>query len=178
MSKKSPKSEEEKNIYQKCREASGMTRDKASEASEQTGYPMSSDRIDHIERLGKKPYPEEVMAMAKTYKAPELCNHYCTKECAIGTKYIPEVSIKQLQQISLEMLSCLNAFDKEKERLIEITADGEITEDEYADFARIRKKFDQISMITDSLKLWIEKMEADGKIDEDKLNAACDELNS
>ena len=42
----------------------------------------------------------------------------------------------------------------------------------------IRKKFDQISMITDSLKLWIEKMEADGKIDEDKLNAACDELNS
>ena len=88
------------------------------------------------------------------------------------------MSIKQLQQISLEMLSCLNAFDKEKEHLIDITADGEITEDEYADFARIRKKFDQISMITDSLKLWIEKMEADGKIDEDKLNAACGELNS
>ena len=33
-------------------------------------------------------------------------------------------------------------------------------------------------MITDSLKLWIEKMEADGKIDEQKLNAVCEELNS
>ena len=120
MSKKSPKSEEEKNIYQKCREASGMTRDKASEASEQAGYPMSSDRIDHIERLGKKPYPEEVIAMAKIYKAPELCNHYCTKECAIGTKYIPEVSIKQLQQISLEMLSYSISLNKRAQLIVTV----------------------------------------------------------
>lgn len=58
-------------------------------------------------------------------------------------------------------------MDKTKKRLIEVTADGEITEDEYEDFAKIQKQLDQISMAVDSLQLWVNKTIAEGKINKD-----------
>ncbi len=44
--------------------------------------------------------------------------------------------------IVLEMIASLNALEKEKNRLVEITVDGEITEDEYRDFAAIENQLD------------------------------------
>ena len=70
------------------------------------------------------------------------------------------------------MLSNLNSIEKEKNRLIEITADGEITEDEYEDFAKIQKQLSQISLSVNSLRLWVEKTIADGKIDKDAFDKA------
>ena len=63
-------------------------------------------------------------------------------------------------------------LDKEKERLIEISADGQITEDEYADFNKIKSELTKISSAVNSLQLWIDKTIADGKIDADRLNNA------
>lgn len=65
--------------------------------------------------------------MAKKYKCPNLCNYYCANQCPIGREYVPEVKIRDLSQIVLEMLASLNAMNKRKDRLIEITADGAIT---------------------------------------------------
>ena len=110
--------------------------------------------------------------MAEAYKAPHLCNYYCSHECPIGQEHVPEIAAKDLSQIILEMLSNLNAIEKEKNRLIEITADGEITEDEYADFSKIQTQLGQISMSVNSLKLWLDKTIAEGKIDRDALNKA------
>ena len=67
------------------------------------------------------------------------------------------VEIKQLQQITLEILSNLNSINKDKNIFIDITADGEISEEELSDFKRIKEKLEQISSTVDSLKLWIEK---------------------
>ena len=159
MGKKSIK--ENKNIYQLCREKCEYTRQKA---SEEMVY-ISDDRIEKIESEKSLPHPDEILAMAQCYKAPELCNYFCANECPIGQKHVKEVKVQDLSQIILEMIASLNAMNKEKERLIEITADGEITEDEIRDFNNIKGQLDRISVSIETLKLWVERTIAEGKLD-------------
>ena len=118
MGRKSTK--ENKNIYQTSREDMGFTREVAAELLEF----ISSDRIEKIESEKSLPHPDEVLLMSEAYKMPNLCNHYCANECPIGKQYVPEIKIKDLSQIVLEMLASLNSMHKKQERLIEITADG------------------------------------------------------
>ena len=159
MGRKSTK--QNKNIYQTSREEAGFTREGAAELLEF----ISSDRIEKIESERSLPHPDEILAMAKCYKNPSLCNYYCSHECPIGQEYVPEVKIKELSQITLEMLASLNSLEKEKNRLIEITVDGQISEDEIRDFEKIQEQLSQISMAIDSLQLWVQKAIADGRID-------------
>lgn len=159
MGKKSIK--ENKNIYQISREELELTREKASDLMEY----ISPDRIEKIESEKSLPHPDEIVAMAKVYKKPELKNYYCTHECPIGQIDVPEIQMKDLSQIVLEMLATLNQVEKQKNRLIEITADGEITDDEFSDFAEIRKMLSKVSATVDSLTLWVEKSIANGRID-------------
>lgn len=65
---------------------------------------------------------------------------YCSYECPIGQEYVPEVKVKELSQIVLQVLATMNSLEKAKDRFIEITADGEISEDEFADFAKINRE--------------------------------------
>ena len=114
--------------------------------------------------------------MAEGYKKSHLCNYYCTHDCAIGRKYIPEIKIKDLSQIVLETLASLNTIDEKKNRLIEITVDGKIEGDELKDFIQIKNELDKISMAIDSLKLWVEQKKADGSIDEEEYKRVESEL--
>lgn len=77
---------------------------------------------------------------------------------------MPEVKFKELSQITLEMLASLNALEKEKNRLIEITVDGVISTDELKDFEKTQHQLAQISMAIDSLQLWVQKAIVEGKI--------------
>lgn len=157
MGKKSVR--ENKNIYQLSREAAEMTRAEASEAT----Y-ISEDRIEKIEYGTTTPHPDEVLKMAEHYKNLTLCNYYCTHECEIGQKYIPEVKIKDISQITLEMLTNLNSLAKEKDRLIEITVDGTISEDEMPDFLTIQEHLEKMSLAVDSLKLWVDSSISKGNV--------------
>ena len=159
MAKKSTK--ENKNIYQTSREEAGFTREAAAEALEF----ISSDRIERIENEKSLPHPEEILAMSDCYRNPSLCNYYCSHECPIGQEYVPEVKFKELSQITLEMLASLNSLEKEKNRLIEITVDGVISDDEMRDFEKIQKQLAQIAMAIDSLQLWVQKAIADGRLE-------------
>lgn len=159
MGRKSTK--ENKTIYQTSREALGLTRDQASESLKF----ISADRIEKIEYEKSLPHPEEVIAMADCYKNPALCNYFCSHECPIGIEYVPEIKKKELSQITLEMLATLNKLTKAKERLIEITVDGELSEDEIPDFLQIKNELQKMSMAIDSLNLWIDQTIATGKID-------------
>ena len=160
MGRKSTK--ENKNIYQTSREAVELTREAA---AEQLQF-ISSDRIEKIENEKSLPHPDEILAMADCYKNPALCNYYCSHECPIGQEYVPEVKSKELSQITLEMLASLNSLDKQKARLVEITVDGIISEDEMEDFKKIQEQLEYISMAIDSLQLWVQKAIMDGKIAE------------
>ncbi len=161
MGKKSTK--ENKNIYQVSREALALTRDKASELLQY----VSADRIEKIESEKSLPHPDEILLMAERYKNPILPNYYCSHECPIGQKHVPEIQMKDLSQIVLEILGTLNSVEKYKNRLIDITMDGKITEDEFQDFIHIQDMLNKISMTVDSLQLWIQKSLIDGAIDEE-----------
>lgn len=155
-----------KNIYQTSREEAGYTRDKA---SEMIGF-ISPDRIERIESEKSAPQPDEILAMEKCYGKTGLCNYYCSHECPIGQKYVPEVHIKELSQITLEMLASLNSIEKDRDRWIEITVDGKITEEEIPDFVSIQDKLQKISLAVDSLQLWVQDMLSKGQINQELLD--------
>ncbi len=159
MGKRSTK--ENKNIYQISREEAGLTRDTASEMMEY----ISADRIEKIESEKSLPHPDEILAMADCYKKPNLPNYYCSHQCPIGMEFVPEVQMKELSQIILEMLATLNTIDRQKNRLIDITSDGEIGTDEMPDFIEIQNTLEKISLSVDSLKLWVQHQIINGKID-------------
>ena len=158
---------ENKNKYQLIREELGLSREKASEMLQT----IPPDRIVKIESDKFAPYPDEVLVMADKYKRPALCNYYCSHQCPIGQQYVPEVEIKELSSIVLEMLASLNSVNKKKERLIEITADGRIDADEIDDFIYIQDELERISITVETLQLWAEKMLANGVIDADTYNS-------
>ena len=166
MGRKSGK--ENKNIYLQSREDMGLTRAEASEALQY----ISESRLEKIESEKAPAHPEDILAMAEVYHRPDLYNYYCARECPIGRKIVPEVKIKGLSQIVISMLATLNALDKEKERLIEITEDEQITEDELMDFVRIHTQLEKISLTVEALKLWLNQTIAAGSIDKDKLETA------
>ena len=152
---------ENKNIYHKTREALQLTRETASELLES----ISPERIEKIENERALPHPDEVLLMAEKYRKPGLCNYYCANQCPIGQQYVPEIRIKDLSQIVLEMLASLNSMNRLKERLIEITVDGKITGDEIEDFIYIQEELERISIAVETLQLWSEQMLATGAID-------------
>ena len=158
---------ENKNIYHTTREGLGLTREAASELLES----ISPERIEKIENERSLPHPDEVLVMAEKYKQPSLCNHYCANQCPIGQQYVPEIKVKDLSQIVLEMLASLNAVSKQKERLIEITVDGQISNDELRDFIAIQEELERISIAVETLQLWSERMLATGAIDLEQYNA-------
>ena len=158
---------ENKNIYQLRREQLGLSRDKASEILRT----IPPERIEKIENEKSLPHPGEILVMSEGYKTPDLCNYYCSNECPIGKQYVPEVKIKDLSQIVLEMVAALNAMHKKQERLIEITADGIIQEDEIKDFVEIQEELEKISITVETLQLWVEQMLAHNVIDTKAYNA-------
>lgn len=152
---------ENKTIYQIKREELGLSREKASELLEI----IPPERIERIESGKYTAHPDEVIVMANKYQAPQLCNHYCANECEIGKQYVPEIRIKDLSQIVLEMLASLNSIKKRQERLIEITADGLIDDEEVEDFIQIQEDLEKISITVETLQLWAEQKLASGEID-------------
>ena len=157
---------ENKNKYQLIREELGLSREKASELLET----IMPERIEKIESGKSLPRPDEVITMAEKYKRPSLCNYYCSNQCPIGQQYVPEVKIKELSSIVLEMLASLNSVNKKKDRLIEITADGKIDADEIDDFIYIQQELERISITVEAMQLWAERMLADGVIDTEAYN--------
>lgn len=155
---------ENKNIYQVTRENMDLSREKASELL----GTISEDRIEKIENEKCLAHPEEILIMADKYNTPDLCNYYCSKQCPIGEVYVPPINMKELPSIILEMVASLNSMGKKTERLIEISADGQIEDDELMDFVRIQEELERISITVETLQLWSEKMMATGAIDMEK----------
>ena len=161
MGRKSTK--EDKNIYFQIREELGWTREKASDNLRD----ISEDRLERIEN-GTIPRPEEVKKMVDVYNKPELFNYYCANQCYLGDGTVKTIHVADLSRIILEMLSSINSIEKMKDRLIDITADGEISGDELKEFAEIKSELSRISLTVETLKLWTEQMIADGKINKEE----------
>ena len=170
MGRKSTK--ENKTIYQQYRERENLTRESSADLLDS----ISADRIERIENERIIPAPEDVIRMSECYKAPELCNYYCSHQCPIGEKYVPEVELGELPNIILETVASLNSMYPLTNRLIEISRDGRISDDEIPDFARIQRNLEQVSLAVDALHLWVERTISENKINKELLDESRENL--
>lgn len=119
---------------------------------------MSIDRgrLYRIESGIINPYPEEIQLMADLYNAPELENYYCTNMCPLG-RDMPRADVVNLDRIAIKALSILRKVGATKELLLDITADGVISEDEQDDMQKILETLEEVVQVAQTLKLWVKK---------------------
>lgn len=160
---------ENKSIYQLAREELHLTRAEATTSIPgKAEYPgmggVTESRLVKIESGDVTVQPEDVVAMAKRYNKPELRNHYCCHECAIGRIDAPEVTYTGgVHEILVNMAVSLKNVNHEKIRLMEILEDGTVDSDEQEDYDKICEELEHISMTIEALQLWCEKMKVDKK---------------
>ena len=162
MGKRSVK--ENKNIYQTSREAMELSREAASELLEY----ISPERIEKIESGKAVPHPDEVLTMEERYENPELCNYFCTHECPIGMKYVPEAKLTDFSQVTIDIIASLNALSEYKDRLIAIAVDGRVNDFERKDFDAILERLERTERSIQGMKIWIKHAASTGKLDEAK----------
>lgn len=162
------------NYYIEIRKNLGLSREKASELMET----ISPEKLEKIENGKQAPTPADIMELAEGYGEPSIRNYYCAHECPMGQYFVPEVKFKELEKTVLQMVAALNSMHSMQERLIAISADGRIDDNEIRDFVRIQKELDRISMAAASMQLWVEKMLADGAIDMDVYNRIVQEFEA
>ncbi len=144
-----------KNIYQQAREECNMTR---ADVENSSNGLITESKLVKIENETQSIHQDDVAMLAKIYNKPELCNYFCTNRCEIGQQYVPQVEVIQdLPQITMKLLSNLNTLNKEKERIIDIVADGEVSEEELNDFKQFNQHLKEMSIAIEVLKLWSEK---------------------
>ncbi|MDD6679344.1 MAG: helix-turn-helix transcriptional regulator [Firmicutes bacterium] len=161
MGKRSVK--ENKTVYQRKREDLGYSREEASARMET----ISPERLERLEN-GRIPIqPRDVVELSRGYRAPELCSYYCRNDCAVGGQNGRDIRLKTLPQIAVETFAALNQVDAIKTRLLEIVSDGEVTAQEYADFAEIETVLEKLALSVDSLQLWIRNRKANGYLPEE-----------
>jgi transcriptional regulator with XRE-family HTH domain len=162
------KDEKEKNPYLFCRKQRGLSRD---DVNEQTG--MSTDRLGDIEKGERNAEPEDIVSLSECYKMPRLCNYYCANECVVGKKIgYKEIGIsetEELAKIFLEILYCLDDLKNiDEKRLVEISRDGKISDDEFEDFTRMKDSLRAIAAAYNALELWENETKATELWEKDK----------
>lgn len=165
MGRKSTK--ENKNIYQEARDELGWSREKAADEilKIENGRYCYVDKykLVKIEEESIKIQPDDIVALSKAYKKPELRNHYCCHDCEIGKIDAPEVIYKDnVHEILVNMACSLESVNSNKMRLMEILADGKVDETEMPDLNKILDELEKISMTIEAIQLWCEKMKING----------------
>lgn len=142
----------------RCRKEAAKYNDKLHSregAAELLGVSVSS--LADYELGNTKVIPvDKIVLMADLYNAPELKAWYCTSECPIGKSFpMPSSELSTVERTTLNLLKQLRQGDVEKvrEKLIEITADGIISEDERADLADILAYLDKLIKAAGELRL-------------------------
>jgi transcriptional regulator with XRE-family HTH domain len=147
------------NIYCRCRKEAAKYNDKLNSregAAELLGVSVSS--LADYELGNTKVVPvDKVVLMADLYNAPEIKNYYCTNECPIGKDTVPKLEIAELDRLTIKVLSAFRSIDEIKNKLIDIAADGVISEHEKPELEEVLQALEQITVYSQELRLWAEK---------------------
>ena len=75
---------------------------------------------------------DKAVLMADRYNAPWLLNHYCLNECPIGCRHSLSDEVVGIDRVTVKLLKSLKTekLGDVKDTLLDIAADGKITEDE------------------------------------------------
>ncbi len=109
---------------------------------------------------GTKVVPvDKVVLMADLYNCPELKTGYCKHECPIGKSMPLAIGIACIESIVIRLIRGLDA-DKVKQierTLVDIAADGIISEDEKPKLEDILTSLDELAIVISEMKLFCEK---------------------
>lgn len=147
------------NVYYKARKMKAehderySSRDGAAELMGVHPSTLAGYELDTV----KCPTPDMVVLMADMYKAPELMNHYCSNECPIGKGRILEVSICELDRLTIKAMSSLKEAEEIRDGILEIAEDGQVTDEEWTQLEEILEKLKEISKVGQELELYIQK---------------------
>lgn len=102
---------------------------------------------------------DKVVLMADLYNCPELKTGYCKHECPIGKSMPLATEVSGIEGIALRLI---REFDTEKVKqmeksLIDIAADGVISEEEKPELEAILKRLDELAVVISEMKLIGEK---------------------
>lgn len=102
---------------------------------------------------------DKVVLMADLYNCPELKTGYCKHECPIGKSMPLATQVSGIEGIALRLI---REFDTEKVKqmeksLIDIAADGVISEEEKPELEAILKRLDELAVVISEMKLIGEK---------------------
>ncbi|MBQ6091321.1 MAG: helix-turn-helix domain-containing protein [Lachnospiraceae bacterium] len=102
---------------------------------------------------------DKVVLMADLYNAPELISGYCVHECPIHGFLPLATKEKNLQGIALRLLKGFNEEELKqmKSDLIDVTADGDLTEEEIPKLNEIMKKLEGLAGTISEMKIVTEK---------------------
>lgn len=142
----------------RCRKEAAKYNDRLNSregAAELLGVSVSS-LADYELGITKVIPVDKVVLMAELYGAPELKAWYCAEECPIGRGFpMPSAELSSVERTAMQLLKQLRESDVQdvKDTLIDITADGVISDDERVDLTRILEYLDGLIKAAGELRL-------------------------
>lgn len=149
------------NVYFRARKNAAVYSEKLYSregASELLGISVST--LADYELGNTKVVPvDKVVLMADLYNCPELKNGYCKNECPIGKTMPLATEVTGIEGIALRLI---REFDPEKIRgmeksLIDIAADGVVSDDEKPELEEIMERLDELARVINEMRLAGEK---------------------
>ena len=114
-------------------------------------------RLARIELGTLIPYPEEVVMMADSYNAPEIMNHYCTTECPIGKRMIPEAGLEQLDRMTIKILSAVGGVSDVGNIILGVVNDGQVSQEEIPQLEKVLNQLQDVAKSATELQIWMDK---------------------
>lgn len=102
---------------------------------------------------------DKVVLMADLYGCPELKTGYCKYECPIGKSLSLATKVGGVEGIALRFLKEFDSAEMQVmlKQLVDIAADGIISEDEKPELEEIINKLDKMAVVISEMKLLGEK---------------------
>lgn len=155
---------ESQNIYKNARKSAGFTQEKASQLLN-----VSVDSLRDYEQ-SQRPVPSDVAsAMCDVYQAPYLAVQHLRLTSDLGKRVVPEIQLKDLPEAVLGVLAAVQRFCAKREAMVEIAADGQITESE-------RAEWDEIMRLANDLNVAMNILQARLQAETFRLNAVVQVL--
>ena len=122
-------------------------------AAERLGMSVSSVADAELGLTKCMPVDKAVL-MADLYNAPQLLNYYCLHECPIGCRQSLSDKVLGIERVTVKLLKSLKIedLDEIKDKLVDIAADGVISEDEKPEMREILNYLDELSRTISELK--------------------------
>lgn len=131
---------ESRNIYQRAREAAGLTQERAAELID-----VSVESIRAYEGDRRIPPDMVAMSMVEVYGTQHLAYQHLKNSAEVARRYLPDISEKtDIPSMILRLHKEVNDFLPLRDSLIEITYDGDISDEEMPRFNAIMKELDDI----------------------------------